>query len=124
MLEPDLAEYAEPVRVGAVKVTSVAVEIDGEVQVFVTDPVAIRSMPMTDAQRRLVMSLCGQVGLGREERIELAEILLSRDVQTYKGLNRHDAGRLIDALNGHLFVRELLSQRPELPMTADAGGAG
>ena len=57
------------------------------------------------------MALCAENDLRREERIELAEMLLKRDVDSYKSLTEEEISRLVDALVGFELISTLLSLR-------------
>jgi hypothetical protein len=50
-------------------------------------------------------------GLTRDERIELAETLLRRDVASWKNLTDRDVDRLLDAFEGAALITHLLSER-------------
>lgn len=57
------------------------------------------------------MAVCAEVGLSKEERMELATYLLRRDVVTFKGLEDDQVDRLLDALEGYQLVTTLVGQR-------------
>jgi hypothetical protein len=59
------------------------------------------------AARRLLFKLCDECGLDRDERLELAEVLLNTDVVSYKHLDQEQVGRLLDALRGYQYVARL-----------------
>ena len=63
-------------------------------------------------RRRKLFMACQALELTKEERIELACYLLRRDIQSYADLSDDQVGRLLDALEGHHLVSELLAQRP------------
>lgn len=65
--------------------------------------------------RKLAFHLCDQYNLSREERIDLAEILLRRDVASWKDLDVHELGRIVDALLGHALVSHLIRTRTPQP---------
>jgi hypothetical protein len=56
--------------------------------------------------------LVDELGLTREERIDLSCYLLRRDITTWKHLDNAEVLRLLDALEGHQLVMELYAQRP------------
>jgi hypothetical protein len=60
---------------------------------------------------RKLFLLIREVGLTREERIELAQVILHRDITTYKGLDDEQIGRLCDALEGYEKITWLLTIR-------------
>lgn len=59
--------------------------------------------PPRGLMRRL-MALSNALGLDRQERLDLAGMLLSRDVTSYKQLVHYDAVRLVDAMVGFGLV--------------------
>jgi hypothetical protein len=50
-------------------------------------------------------------GLTRDDRLELAEILLRRDVASWKDLDENQLVRLLDALEGFALVNHLRTTR-------------
>jgi len=62
-------------------------------------------------QRRKLHSLCDQLTFTRDERIELAQYLLRRDITSYSQLSEEQVCRLLDALDGFHLVVQLLSMR-------------
>jgi hypothetical protein len=66
------------------------------------------------AARRLLFKLCDEVGLERPERLELAEVLLNADVESFKHLDDAQVGRLLDALRGFVYVTHLHQTRAVL----------
>jgi hypothetical protein len=56
---------------------------------------------------RLLFQLCSEIGLDRDDRLELAEILLQRDVPTFTDLTDDEVGRLLDAVRGWQYVQHL-----------------
>ena len=65
-----------------------------------------------EARRRKLMASAKEVGLTREERIELAQYILRRDITTWKTLDDDQVLRLLDAFEGFHLIVELLAQRP------------
>lgn len=61
---------------------------------------------------RHLYALCAERDLTRDERHELAEMLLKRDVVSYASLTASEIDRLVDALNGYHYVLTLLELRP------------
>ena len=51
--------------------------------------------------------LAGHLGLSRDERLEIASVILNRDVTTWKGLTPADSMRLLDAFEGHIYLAYL-----------------
>lgn len=52
-----------------------------------------------------------RAGLNRSERLEIAEMLLKRDVTSFDALEIDELRRMCDAFEGHWFVSVLLEQR-------------
>lgn len=65
-----------------------------------------------DARRRKLMMLAKEMGLTRDERIELSQMILRRDITSWKQLDDDQVIRMLDALEGHLLITALLLQRP------------
>lgn len=63
-------------------------------------------------RRRYLFALAGKYGLTREERLDLAELVLRKDVRSWAYLSDGDMGRLVDTLEGHALVQHLLDTRP------------
>lgn len=71
------------------------------------------------ARRKKMFVLAREIGLTRDERLALAEILLRRDIQSWKDLDDDQVVRCLDALEGFQLIEALLSQRP--PITPETG---
>lgn len=56
-------------------------------------------------------ALATECGLTRQDRIDLAEMLLKRDCVSWKSLSENEIGRLVDAMQGFAYVHFLLTQR-------------
>jgi hypothetical protein len=56
------------------------------------------------ARRRKLFVLADEIGLSREERIEFARVLLWRDITSWGNLGEQQVDRLLDALEGYIFV--------------------
>ena len=65
-----------------------------------------------EARRRKLFALAGEIGLTRDERLEIACYLLRRDITSWKQLDDEQRSRLLDALEGYQLVEVLLSLRP------------
>jgi hypothetical protein len=63
------------------------------------------------ARRRKIFLLADALGLTRDERIELAEVILRRDLVSWKQLDDAQVDRMLDVLEGAAMVIELLRQR-------------
>ena len=55
--------------------------------------------------------LAGEIGLTREERMEIARVILWRSITSWNQLDDAQVARLLDALEGHLVVVETFRQR-------------
>ena len=55
--------------------------------------------------------LADELGFTRAERLELAEILLRRDISSWKQLNEAQYDRLLDAFEGWGLIGRLLGER-------------
>ncbi len=64
-----------------------------------------------EKRRRKAYLLAREIGLSREERLSLAEILLRRDVKTWKGLDDEQITKLLFAMEGHQLILELYRQK-------------
>lgn len=67
-------------------------------------------LPMSEGQRRLILRLCGELGLDRAERHDLTQFIAVTDDPS--NLTAEQAKRVIDALSGFWAVVTLLAQRP------------
>lgn len=56
--------------------------------------------------------LAKEIGLTRSERMDLAEMLLRRDITSWKQLDDVQQCRILDALEGWMLIDVLLSLRP------------
>jgi hypothetical protein len=65
-------------------------------------------------QRRKLYLLADELGLTRQERMEMARYLLRRDLPTFKALDEAQVCRMLDALEGAQLFIELMRQRPLL----------
>ena len=72
-----------------------------------------REIGDAERRRRKLFVYADEIGLTRDERIELAEIILRRDLTTWKGLDDEQVTRLLDAMEGFLLITYQLSLRPE-----------
>ena len=64
------------------------------------------------AKRRKMFHLAAELGLDRDERIELTQYLLRRDIESWKDLTAAQVDRVLDALEGAHLVWALISLRP------------
>lgn len=65
-------------------------------------------------RRRLAYKLAKEISLTREERMDLAEYVLRRDVKSWKDLDDAQICRLLDCMQGYEYIDVLLSMRPPL----------
>ena len=64
------------------------------------------------ARLKKLFQLCDEVGLERRDRIELASVILRRDIQSYKQLDDAQVCRLLDAVEGYEKILWLLATQP------------
>jgi hypothetical protein len=62
-------------------------------------------------RRKKLMMVAREIGLTRDDRLELASYILRRDITTWRTLDDGQVWRLLDALEGHCLVEQLLSMR-------------
>lgn len=66
------------------------------------------------ARRRKLFVLADEIGLTRDERIELSRAILWRDIVTWKTLSDGQVSRMLDALEGHEKISWLIRNRSPL----------
>lgn len=71
-----------------------------------------------DARRRKAFMVAQQIGLSRNDRLELAEYILRRDVRSWKDLDDIQISRLLDAMEGFELITEQLSFPRPAPRVA------
>jgi len=72
-------------------------------------------MPEADPaerRRRKLYVLSDELGLTREDRIDLASMLLRRTMASWSELDEDQVIRILDALEGHQLLTELEKTRP------------
>jgi len=74
--------------------------------------------PMSPRQHRMLRHLADWVKLDRAHRLELASMVLDRQVDTWKYLSCFEASRLIDHLQGYLLVNQVHGT----PVSEPSGG--
>ena len=67
------------------------------------------------ARRRKLFVLAGEIGLTRDERIELSRAILWRDIVTWKQLTDEQVSRMLDALEGYEKISWTLKNRAGRP---------
>ena len=60
-------------------------------------------------KRRKAMAYAKTYGLSRQDRLDLAEMILRRDVTSWKDLDEDQLTRMLDALEGFSLISHLLS---------------
>jgi hypothetical protein len=62
-------------------------------------------------QYRKLMKLCDEIPLTRDERLELATIMLRRDVDSFKTLDDDQVARMLDVVEGYEKICALIKLR-------------
>jgi len=62
-------------------------------------------------QYRKLMKLCDEIGLSRDERLELATIMLRRDVASFSDLDEEQVARMLDVVEGYEKICALIELR-------------
>lgn len=65
----------------------------------------------TEEQKAMIMALCGQIRLTRDERVELTEFVTGAENGSLRLITKRQATRLIDALTGHIAIMQLKALR-------------
>lgn len=65
----------------------------------------------TDEQKAMIMALCGQIKLTRDERLELTEFITGAENGSLRLITKRQATRLIDGLTGHIAIMNLKGMR-------------
>lgn len=66
--------------------------------------------------------LAKRLELTREDRVQLAEVLLWKDVASWKDLSDEDVQRLLDAFEGYALISHLRTQQEPPRRTAEPSG--
>lgn len=74
-------------------------------------------------QRRKLHVWADEAGLSRNERIDVAQYLLRRDITSWSQLDDGQVARLLDAFEGHHLIGEILSQRAASSSTTASRGS-
>ena len=64
-------------------------------------------------QRKRAFAMARELKYTRDERLELAEMLLKRDCASWETLSEAEICRLVDAMEGFALIHHQISQRPE-----------
>lgn len=70
-------------------------------------PRRIQAPNMSDAVKKKLFVNLDMAGLTRSERLELAEVLLNKDVESFADLDTPDYSRLLDATIGWHYIETL-----------------
>lgn len=70
-----------------------------------------KRVPQSPQRRKLYLLAKTTIGLTDEERIDLAQFLLRRDITSWKQLSDEQVGRMLDACEGYQLIDELKRQR-------------
>jgi len=65
-------------------------------------------------QQRKMFKVASEIGLTRDERLELVAYLLRRDVKSWGDLDDIQVRRVLDALEGYELIRALMDLRPNV----------
>lgn len=69
--------------------------------------------------RRKAYALARELGMDREERIELAQVLLANeDIESWGDLSDGDYCRLLDGMEGFVFIQAAILNRPPIDALA------
>lgn len=66
-------------------------------------------------RRRKAFQIAQRLGLDRDDRLELARVLLWCDVESWKDLDDSQIRRILDALEGFALVNYILTVHNPLP---------
>lgn len=67
---------------------------------------------INEARRRKLYMEAKRIGLSRDDRIELAQVILRRDITSWKDLDDDQAIRMLDAIEGFALINWMLVGRP------------
>lgn len=65
----------------------------------------------TEAMRVALYAMASDLLLDRDDRLALAEVVLNREVDSWKSLSLDEARRLLDQMSGYVHVRHLRLER-------------
>jgi hypothetical protein len=77
------------------------------------DPAANPETPeaMSRAQQRRLFASARNLGMTDQERLDFAEVILRKDIESWKDFTASEAGRLIDAFEGYEKITWMLLSR-------------
>lgn len=61
----------------------------------------------SDPMRKAMHALARELELTRADRLDLAEMVLERDIESWGELSWDDAIKLLTAMNGYIYIRHL-----------------
>ena len=67
------------------------------------------------ARRRKLFKLADDIGLDRDERIEISRAVLWRDITSWGSLTPEQVDRMLDALEGYVLVQWTIMNRGAPP---------
>jgi hypothetical protein len=65
----------------------------------------------TEKMRRAMYALANELKLSRDDRLELAEMLLNKEVESWGTLSFDEAGKMLTAMNGYTLIRHLRTRK-------------
>ena len=65
-----------------------------------------------EARRRKLHMVAKEIGLSRDDRIELSQYILRRDITSWTELDEAQMTRMLDALEGYGLICHLKDQAP------------
>jgi len=68
-----------------------------------------------EARRRKLFQYADELGLDRDERIEVARALLWRDITSFSSLDEAQVDRLLDAFEGYILIQWTITNRGAPP---------
>lgn len=68
-------------------------------------------LPPDVRRKRKLWMLAKELGMNHDERIELTQYLLRRDVTSWDQLTDDQVVRLLDAVEGYQLIRDLIAMR-------------
>jgi len=66
------------------------------------------------AARKKLFQRCKELGLNRQERIDVAQLLLCRDINSFDDLDEEQIGRLLDAFHMAELLIEVMRQHGKI----------
>lgn len=66
---------------------------------------------MTEKQRKRLFACAGELGFDRQERIDLAQVILGRELTSWSHVTDEEADRLVDCFDGYDKITYILTSR-------------